>query len=285
MNTYYKSQITQECKHCRKRYFYSVVPNDDVIPGLESKKDFFNSKMIELKQQRLDYERHLRVMKALPILTRVLEKLVLDLPPNALVPHAADILCCPAVQDIVHANETNDNLTDADFEPLRALFPELFAQTLRDREARLISIITEQLGEGSFDPAIVLQLATTTFRCLDCRDNYGLLTYPRVLVHRHAYTRCRDESLLGRFKLEHPDEHALEYLGLYSWGKCENIVFRKNDVQTLSDVLTMMGYDPKVATRAEVDAKDPIIGCTACRQERWKRKVDQCVMRWSWAVR
>lgn len=220
-------------------------------------KDWFNSRMVELKKQRLDDERRLRVTQAVPILTSVLENFALDLPPNALIPQVGDVLLYPVVQNIIHANETNDDLTEADFEPVHALFPELMAQTLREREEKLMTMIAAELGEEEFDPATILQLATTTFRCRVCGEAEGLLSYPRVLVHQHAYNMGDIEAPFQGSLDGHPDDVLLRRLGLFSWGTNENISFRKEDVQILSDVLIKLGMTPKSPPARKWTRKTP----------------------------
>ncbi|KAH9482005.1 hypothetical protein JR316_0006535 [Psilocybe cubensis] len=252
---------------------------------LDNTRDWFNYRMNEIKIERLDRARRRRVNKAYPILRDVLENFALDLPPNALVPRVPDIIGYPVIQEIIHGNEVNENLTAKDFEPLRSLFPEIVAQSIKEREEKLLTLIAEELGENSFDPKMVLHLATTIFHCESCDASCGegLLRYPRVLIHKHAY-ECPNPGR-KRFGDEHSDKMILtKDFNHFSWGKTGNISFRKEDVNTLSDALTTLGYDPKITTTAEIEAADPIVKCEGCVVTGWYHEMYQCVMRWSWVA-
>ncbi|KAH9482001.1 hypothetical protein JR316_0006531 [Psilocybe cubensis] len=248
---------------------------------LDNTRDWFNLRMSKLKIERLDQERENRVIKAYIVLDDVLKNFALDLPPNALVPQVPDIIGYPAIQDIIHENQFNDNLSAKDFEPLRSVFPSIVAQSLQEREEKLLAIIAKELGEGMFDPKTILHLATTTFHCEICHED--ILQYPRVLVHRHAY-ECR-HPLQRKFGTDHIDEVILQnsVYRIFSWGKSGSITFRKEDVNTMSETLKMLGYDPKTTTRAEMDAADPILECEGCITTclRSSNVGYQRMMRWS----
>lgn len=233
--------------------------------------------MKSIEEERLALERRLRVYAAKWILDGLLERFALDLPPNSLVPGVGDIILYPAIQDIIHSKEDHEELWYADFEHLRATFPKLVLQTQREREAKLIAMIAAECGEDSFDPATVLQLATTVFHCEECDSDQGLMQYPRVLVHGHAYyTKPWGEEKDG----DHIDEAALREEGRTRWNGTNNISFRKADMLLVSNTLTQLGYDLKTTTRAQMDAQDPILACTRCSDSNHKH-----VIRWPWMVR
>ncbi|KAH9481929.1 hypothetical protein JR316_0006459 [Psilocybe cubensis] len=268
-------------------YKYDITPT--ALRGLGN---FFNNSMGRIRRIRQERERYYRVIRAIPFLTNILEQYTLELPPNAYVPRLVDFIHYPVVQSTIHAYGLNEILTPVHFERVRVALPKITARTLRKREEQLISMITDACAKDNYpvDPATVLRLATTTFHCHDCEPSKGLIQYPRVLVHHHAYTNSHtpphtpSADSFSNYKKHrqdgaHPDAIALQLAcGQTRWNAHNQIHFDTRSMSLLASALTKFGFDPKIITREEMDAQLPIVSCITCSHfYGW-----QHVMRWSW---
>ncbi|PPQ92206.1 hypothetical protein CVT25_008980 [Psilocybe cyanescens] len=230
---------------------------------------YINQYMGAIQRKRLQSEYSSFIRKVVPVLKDIIDTCTVALPPNALVPTAGDLVYLPIVQDIL--NDTTQYRSfkpETDLEFLRESFSDIVAQWQHDVEVRLHDLIRSACGQGyEFDPKTILHLATTAFCCTRCNNMHAegaSIWYPRIPIHTHSTTDI-DWQLLDKMS----NESVI-------WNYKEFIIFREEDMLSLSKVLTQFGFDPKVTTAGQMDAADLIFECVTCNSQ----NVGRCTMRW-----
>lgn len=225
---------------------------------------YINGYMGKIQNKRMQIERISLVRTTITILEDIVKTCTAVLLPNAFTPSLGDLVALPIVQDMLNDTTRSPDPT-AELEILREQFPEISAQWERDVEDELCALIRSACGDSyEFDPQTVLKLAITAFRCTKCRDghtNGASIWYPKIPVHTHCTTSVDTENAIR-------------------WNDNEAISFRKEDMLSLSQVLTQFGFDPKVTTAADMDAANLVFECLSCNSQH----VGRCTMRWTMLV-
>lgn len=250
----------------------SVIQN--LLPALEEY-------MRGYREERLVRDRKRLLLDRLPLFHEVVKTYRMSVPPDAIAIDVADFFYHPEILNFII--NTPDISGPADLDPIRPRLPEIAQELqvqLTDQLLALISADAE--AKYVFDPATVLDLATTTFACATClrKASYqsasppDVIRYPRVLAHECAV------------RIEWPKSEVVDFYMLEkvtyrtSWNRLGLINFDMESRAILADVVEMCGLDPATTTAAEMDAADPIIECLACNNLHFGR----CIMRWDLVV-
>ncbi|CAA7265274.1 unnamed protein product [Cyclocybe aegerita] len=248
-------------KVCQKELTERILLNLD---------EHLNEFMKEAQDKRLFQERA-KVMKArLPILKQEHTTWISKFPPNAIYPPLSEVYRFREIQDIFFKDLPGD-CPENYFAALNTSskhFLQLWDENVR---AQLIRLVKEaNLVDYNFDPATVLNLATTFFTC---GQNNVPLGYPRIAMHRGAtvsggYSNSlfRDERVLG------------ETIGQVYWNQFHQISFAKDVFEIVTALIRLCSYDPTVITAQELNEANPIFECTACSDDDGRAAMTWCAV-------
>ncbi|KAH9483652.1 hypothetical protein JR316_0003122 [Psilocybe cubensis] len=214
----------------------------------------------------------------IPYLNNVIKAYTATAPPNEVSPAVSDFFAHKDVRDFVI--NTPSITSAADFAPLLERLPAIAQEIVKLMTEKLRRMVATTGGEFAADPAIVLELATTTFRCPDCesgnRQEAGLMRYPRVLAHHHALKWHYQRPV------EDDDMKILRQVtGVVPWNQSQIIEFDTSAAVALKSVIKLCGLDPKTTTKEKMDELDPIVECLTCNA----LEKGRMVMRWQVASR
>ncbi|KAF8965436.1 hypothetical protein BDZ97DRAFT_2074722 [Flammula alnicola] len=215
-------------------------------------RNFLNLFMKRTKSQRLFQEHSQYLESRRNILHEICKNGSAHLPLNSLY---------PTVGELYRITEDNPSLVDYSKSYPDALlvpFPDIALLWRKDIERKLLDLITNACGaDHVFDPSTVFDLATTFFKCTSC--------YPVMLMRDERAMKHRCATVDGRYRPdEDPYKRAFRVVLGVSWNACGCIKFDPEDLKTLTEVVEMCGFDPKVTTAHEMDEADPIIECLSC---------------------
>ena len=210
--------------------------------------------MEEVKAKRRGKELKIYLAACLPHLDRVYNAFLASLPIAALQPSLALIMKDPTVRRAIEgAPRRPDYLVD--YLDWTSLFRGAVARWERLGEENLATLVSNARGDqSSFEPASVLNMATTWFACSNC---HLFLRYPHALLHSclaegdHTDVNVFDAAVAEVFMNTRLPNLALIGLSL-------------EDCDFMAKVVALCGFEPKIATAEELEAASPIIECVSC---------------------
>lgn len=239
-----------------------------------------------IKEDRMNFLRH-----RIPIFQQFIDDYCLSIPPNDAreFPAIPDLFCHPLVRDAVD-NIPVEEFEKSSFKPLEPLLPEIVADVRSSIRDQAIALVVAACGENQvIDPDTVLDLATTIFSCSSC-SNAGAyncrgylyaaetLRFPDVMYHPCARncdysSRQSEKDVDFAYFVDYP-------ISTSNWNRYSQIRYKVENQKVLSEAIALCGFDPKVATFAQMDAADPILECVTCNDPYRGR----ATMRWSLVV-
>ncbi|KAJ3514172.1 hypothetical protein NLJ89_g2520 [Agrocybe chaxingu] len=247
-------------KVCQKELTERILLNLD---------EHLNEFMKEAQDKRLFQERA-KVMKArLPILKQEHTTWTSKFPPNAIYPPLSEVYRFREIQDIFFA-DLPGNCPENYFSVLNTSSEHFLQLWDKNVRAQLIQLIKEaRLVDYDFDPATVLNLATTFFTC---GQNNGPLRYPRIAMH--------DATVSGGYAgLSRSDERVLgETIGQVYWNQFRQISLAKDVFEIVTALIHLSSYDPTVITAQELNEANPVFECTACSNDDGRAAMTWCTV-------
>ncbi|KAF8968302.1 hypothetical protein BDZ97DRAFT_1696676 [Flammula alnicola] len=221
---------------------------------------YLNQHMERVKRDRVYGERKDLLRKRLPILGVVRNNCVSTLPVNGVYPTANELLCNPAIRNIIDNTPLSANFTEDDLaQTVAQLFPDITRQLQQDIELQLLELLPKEYGPDPIvDPKTAFELATTVFACASCNR---FLRHPRVLVHSctMAY-KCppeiEDHKVLNELYTFHDRDRYRNHRGCIS--------FDEKSAKLIGEVVEMCGFDGLTTTAKQMDDANPIFECVGC---------------------
>lgn len=202
--------------------------------------------------------------------------------PSTIIPCVGDV--CrefEGVRDVVLASDTGVQLSNYDLEEAVPHFPQFCEDWRRQKDMLLagllpppvailenISYAAQPSVDQDPDPSR-LQLATTYFRCIRCKET---MHYPRILNHS-CLTALPDRR--DRTYIPPPGEVILKQV---VWNHDSWVEFSSWGSDIISHLVLACGEDPTLITAAQMDEKDARFECLACQRGGYNRQV------WSWRM-
>ncbi|KDR80012.1 hypothetical protein GALMADRAFT_242213 [Galerina marginata CBS 339.88] len=224
---------------------------------LSNLEEFLNEFMETQRGVRLVQERESLLEQRLPILRKVLQRYVTTLPPNALHPSVGELFRDSNILDIINNTPQTVDFTEANFDPIVPMLPDITIRWQKEMEEKLVDIIWQAEPAYASNRETSVNLATTSFDCKHCSACY--MRFPNVLMHLCATRAYYFFAEVGS-DLAHLKDILLETY----WNAAKSINFTVKNAELIAEVVALCGFDPKTTTAAEMDAANPIIECVTC---------------------
>ncbi|PPR01748.1 hypothetical protein CVT24_001568 [Panaeolus cyanescens] len=234
---------------------------------------FINAHMSITKERRLYTERKAIWVTRLQQLRMIYENVLASYPLYKPRPRVADIFEVPRIKSLVLDTPPDVILEVNDF----AITPETLADVIQEAykviDAKLLTVVAAVLERGTYDPATVLNLATTVFSVKIPQ------TDPVQRRPMHTFRAIATSSTGLYFHGDQPTE--IDWLVRMTFGHTTfNTRALHFDVAAhnifLSIVTETCGLDPTTTTYQDMEDKHPFIECITCNRVQHGR----LVMRW-----
>ncbi|PPQ63621.1 hypothetical protein CVT24_004374 [Panaeolus cyanescens] len=253
-------------KHCKKKL------SDRIMENL---KPFLEEFMANAKEKRILGERRACYESRMRALQTAYNNALTTYPLQKPRPRVADVFEIPRFKSLVMDTPDDVTVTDNDFD----ITPETLAGVMEEAntivKSKLLSVVATELKEGTYDPATVLDLATTTFVITSGYDKKSLHTSRVIVDSRTGASPPHDEAKIS------VEELAARVFPSVPFNSQGTIAFNTTAHEIFRGLLETCGLDPNTTTCAEMDEKHPIIECLKCNQMIEGR----LIMRWSEAAR
>ncbi|KAL0946615.1 hypothetical protein HGRIS_012812 [Hohenbuehelia grisea] len=180
-------------------------------------------------------------------------------------PSAADFYFMQEVKsfkDLIEETPVDQDVTTADFDEFKARLPELSTRWTEAATQALLDALRQRTQPADDEePAqldeSVLSLATSLFRCKNCKD---FIAYPRALEHS-----CMRYHRSFSFYVQVSQTTCYDDLQGKPWDMARAILTcTKEDLELLEKVVRNHDQDPATATIEELDNANRLFECTLC---------------------
>lgn len=226
--------------------------------------------MKDAKEKRLLNERRLCYENRMRDLQTAYNDALATYPLYKSRPRVGDVFEIPRIKSLIMDTPDDETVEAADFRITEETLANVIEEANEIINSKLLTVVAKELAEGAYDPATVLNLATTVFFFPGGYERKPLHTLRAITDLRSGLCNAEDifQSVAAR---------VFEYV---AFNARDTLAFDKGSHDVLCNLLTTCGFDPTTTTYDEMEEKQPIIECVKCNQMSRGR----LVMRWWDAV-
>ncbi|PPR01428.1 hypothetical protein CVT24_001902 [Panaeolus cyanescens] len=246
--------------HPRKVMEFINICQKKVTPKvLEENRHLFEKHMISARRRRLETEYSQCIRRRLPLFKSLYEKKVnLLIKPEDPRPRVSDVFAIPRFSKCIMDTPTDVEVSAANFQDLENNFEGVLEEAKDIVKQKMLALVQEGMNDEPYDPATVLDLATTVFceKILSYgHDTNDIRTVPEVMT-MHVAASYKPKSQLVQ-----------EALGGVPWNTGDaEFKFDNKSSDMLGSLLAILGLNPKTTTLREIEELDPIFECVQCNQ-------------------
>ncbi|KAF8997045.1 hypothetical protein BDQ17DRAFT_1363625, partial [Cyathus striatus] len=228
----------------------------------------------DTQKQRIERQEEGMLKQRRPLLKKLRMAYARAVPPNSIIPPAADLNDYKPFRDIIEKTPSDQEVKLEDFNDAMEGLAEFVARWRESKDRELLRIMEISFTEDKPDYS-PLNLATV-FTCTEdmfrapisirCATVY----YPQVLIHSGitVYSPNLDENLRDRCGVDRG-----------KWNFYGQIKFNMDGHDAAKEIVSLSDLDPLVATHQDMDELDHVFSCITCTKD----SVHHC-MRWKDAI-